>query len=289
MMIQPFAKIKSGRQDGAIYNGYLFSLDHAGLCTVYEMEGLKRSEGREADCFSEFALDKSDLIAPHSNAVVFGKSFYDKTDEFPLLYTNIYNNYRDSDNKLLGVCLVYRLQKSGKVFESTLVQMIEIGFAEDKGLWRSEGEKEDVRPYGNFVIDTENERLYAYTMRDNTQTTRFFSFDLPEIGDGEMSPDYNVEKVVLKTSDIRDHFDCGYQHYIQGACFHKGKIYSLEGFAARTENPPVLRIIDAEAKREADSVKLEDFGLETEPEMISFEKDICYYTDHCGNMYKLVF
>ncbi|MBO4898090.1 MAG: hypothetical protein J5590_07320 [Clostridia bacterium] len=289
MIIKPFSKVKTERQDGAIYNGYFFSLNHAGVCTVYEMESLKNYKDKEAACFTEFTLDKIDLIAPHSNSVVFGNKFYDEKDEFPLLYTNIYNNYSESENKLVGVCLVYRLQKTEKSFKSTLLQIIEIGFTEDKKLWKSEGEKEDVRPYGNFAVDTENDKFYAFTMRDNTQTTRFFSFEVPKIGDGEMSPEYGAEKVVLKTSDICDYFDCGYQNYMQGACCHNGKIYSLEGFDSTSGIPPILRIIDTREKKEESVVKFEDFGLDKEPEMISFDKDICYFTNHYGNMYRIDF
>ena len=32
----------------------------------------------------------------------------------------------------------------------------------------------------------------------------------------------------------------------------------------------------------------EDYGLNIEPEMIDFEGDTCYYTDHNGNVYNLV-
>ena len=40
MKITPFPKIKDRRQDGAICNGYLFSFNHLGVCTVYKIEDL---------------------------------------------------------------------------------------------------------------------------------------------------------------------------------------------------------------------------------------------------------
>ena len=91
------------------------------------------------------------MLVPHSNSVVFGNEYYDEQDEFPLLYTNIYNNYAKNDDKLEGVCLVYRIERNEREFTSTLVQIIQIGFVDDENLWTSAGEKEDVRPYGNFV------------------------------------------------------------------------------------------------------------------------------------------
>jgi len=287
--IEIYSKIKGGRQDGAISNGYLFSFNHQGECTVYETEALENLKDGEAEVFSEFVLDKKDMLVPHSNSVAFGNEYYDEKDEFPLLYTNIYNNYANADNKLKGVCLVYRLQRNEREFTSTLVQIIEIGFVEDENLWKSVGEKEDARPYGNFTIDTKQGIYYAFTMRDNEHSTRYFSFDLPKVTQGEWCEQYNVKKVVLSKFDIKDYFDCDYHHYVQGACCNEGKIYSLEGFTDSQENPPAIRIIDTNLKKEINFKKFKDFGTNIEPEMIDFENDICYYIDHNGNMYKLSF
>ena len=289
MKIENVSKIKGNRQDGAISNGYLFSFDTRGICTVYEIKSLGCIKDGEAEIFAEFVLDKIDVIIPHSNSFMFGNEYYDEKDEFPLLYTNIYNNYATSDEKLKGVCLVYRLQRNGRLFESTLVQMIEVGFVEDENLWKSGGEKDDARPFGNFVVDTENNNLYAFTMRDNTQTTRYFSFDLPQVTEGQICEKYNVKKVVLKQTDIKDYFDCDYHHYVQGASYCNGKIFSLEGFTNSTDNPPAIRIIDTKLKKETAFKKFEDLGTNIEPEMIDFDGDICYYSDHNGNVYKLIF
>ena len=82
MKLQKIASLKDTRQDGAVNNGYLFSFDHRGICTVYEMEKLINGV---AEAYAEFVLDKNDLISPHSNSVAFGKDYFDENDEFPLL------------------------------------------------------------------------------------------------------------------------------------------------------------------------------------------------------------
>lgn len=228
MKIEKLSKVKDGRQDGAISNGFLFSFNHLGECAVYRLDLLECMK-EEAEVFSEFVLDKKDILMPHSNSVMFGNEYYNENDEFPLLYTNIYNNYSNCEEQLKGVCLVYRIQRTGCTFETTLVQMIEIGFVEDE-LWSSVGEKADQRPFGNFVVDTKQSLLYAFTMRDNTKTTRYFSFGLPKVADGEICEKYGVKKVVLKKTDIKEYFDCDYHHFVQGASCREGKIYSLEGF-----------------------------------------------------------
>lgn len=289
MKIEKFAEIKDGRQDGAVSNGFVFSFNHRGECTVYEINTLKKQNDGEAEIFAEFVLDKNDILVPHSNSVSFGNEYYDGKDEFPLLYTNIYNNYANADIKLKGVCLVYRLQRNEKEFSSTLVQIIEIGFTEDERLWKSAGEKDDVRPYGNFAVDAEKSVLYAFTMRDNTDSTRYFSFELPKVNSGQMCEKYNVKKVVLTQDDIVKCFDCDYHRYVQGACCHKGNIYTLEGFTNDRNNSPALRIIDTKSGKEIFYIRFEDLGTNIEPEMIDFEDDICYYTDHHGNMYNLSF
>lgn len=289
MKMEFFAQITGNRQDGAFFNGFLFSFNCVGECTVYEVEKLKEKKKSEAELFSQFTLDKKDIICPHSNSVMFGSEYYCSDDEFPLLYSNIYNNYSQSDNKLKGVCNVYRIQRNEKNFKTTLVQIIEVNFVENTTYWKSSETSEDVRPYGNFTIDVEKNIFYAFTMRDKCNTTRYFSFDLPKSSMGEKDKYFGVKKVVLDISDIKECFDAPYSRYIQGACCHKGKIYSLEGFTDDENNPPAIQIIDPNTKKSLGFEKFKDYGNNTEPEMIDFYDNDCYYTDHNGKMYKLFF
>ena len=289
MRIEKLCRIKDDRQDGVICNGFLFSFNYMGVCTVYDINSIVSYKDGDAEIFSEFVLDKSDVIAPHGNSVAFGSGYFEEGDEFPLLYTNIYNNYHYLENKLKGVSLVYRLQRFGNRFETTLVQMIEVGFTEDEKLWKSEGATEDVRPYGNLAIDAEKGIYYAFTMRDNPKSTRYFAFRLPEVSDGELCEKYNVKKVTLNESDILKMFDCDYHKYVQGACCRNGMIYSLEGFTDDKINPPAIRIIDTDSGKQVCFREFGEMGSDIEPEMIDFEGDICYYSDHNGNLYKMFF
>ena len=98
MKIEKIARIAEG-QDGAIYGTELFRFDHTGACNVYKTEDLKRGDASELRPLATFRLDRSDVIAPHSNAVCFGREFYERDDEYPLLYSNVYNNYADSSGQ----------------------------------------------------------------------------------------------------------------------------------------------------------------------------------------------
>ena len=273
MEVKQLAKIKGG-QDGAVFKNYLFRFNHLGECFVYDLNDIDSGE------ISTFSLDRVQELMPHSNSVMFGSEYFSPADEFPLLYSNIYNNYSGANDRMEGVCLVYRIQKDEIGFSSTLVQKIKIGFTKDCDYWKSEN-LSDIRPYGNFTIDAENGIYYAFTMRDESNTTRYFAFDLPKLDAGE--------EVILNVGDIKEYFDCEYHHYVQGACFHDGKIYSLEGFTGDEKNPPAMRIIDVKQKKQTEYIKFEEFGLTIEPEMIDFENDICYYADNHGNLYEMVF
>lgn len=282
MKIQGLGKIGGG-QDGAIYNGILFRFNHLGHGAAFDLS--KAGEGKVLSPFATFVLDKSNILAPHSNAVFFGTHFYEEGDEFPLLYSNIYNNFCGKEDPMIGVCLVYRLVRTGDSFKTTLVQMIEIGFHENAALWKAYPDKHGVRPYGNFLIDKKTNAYYAYVMRTEESGTRYFKFRIPSVTEGEIDPSFGVRRLVLTEADILDFFDCPYHFYIQGGIAYEGKIYSTEGFAYSEENLPAIRVIDLEKKEQIAYTNLVALGYHEEPEMIDFSNGICYYSDAHGALY----
>ena len=92
---RPLWPMASG-QDGTVWQDTLFRFDASGFCNVYSLPRM--------DKIDSFLLDKSDILKMHSNAVCFGCDYYADGDEFPLLYSNIYNNYSKADDRLEGVC-----------------------------------------------------------------------------------------------------------------------------------------------------------------------------------------
>ena len=276
MEFKRIGKIHKG-QDGVVWGGFLFRFDADGACYVYD---LKQNDDEWA-LFSRFQLGGSETIIPHSNSVTFSRDYYCETDEFPLLFTNVYNNYARQENRREGVCCVYRIRRQDNEFAADLVATIEVDFVRDHTLWTSPN-GEDIRPYGNFTVDRENGKLYAFTMRDEFQTTRYFCFALPEIT-------ADVNRVTLTKKDVEYFFDCPYHHFVQGACVNDGKIYSLEGFTDNPENPPALRIISLKDRKQEMCIHFEDYGLSAEPELIDFVGDTCYYCDHSGNVYTIDF
>ena len=284
MNFKHIATMASG-QDGAIFGTLLFRFNAKGHCRVYDLSAVgSGDEPVTLEAIATFTLDRADQIVPHSNAVMFGTEYAEPGDEFPLLYSNIYNNYAKTENKRTGVCCVYRLQREGDSFKTTLVQLIEIGFAADGALWCSEGGG-DVRPYGNFTIDRERGLYWAFVMRDASRTTRYFAFRLPRLTDGVADQEFGVNKVVLTPADILSRFDCDYHDYVQGACCHGGKIYSVEGFHADGKHPPAMRVIDTVAGAQERYIDLVAHGCLIEPECIDFIGENCYYSDAHGALY----
>lgn len=285
MNFKKIAKIAIG-QDGAIWNNFLFRFDHKGECWVYDLDG--DLSGDELEPFSTFCLDSLDKFTPHSNSVTFSSEYFTEDDEFPLLFTNVYNNYQKEAYRKEGICCVYRITRNNTDFTGSLVGIIEIGFVNDSKLWRS-SDGNDIRPYGNFLVDRKDGKLFAYTMRDEAKTTRYFSFKLPKIMNAETDEITGIKRIVLNEADIEYYFDTEYHHFVQGGCVENGKIHSLEGFSDNIENPPALRIISIESKSQEAYIPLGDYALTIEPELIDFRDGMCYYCDHHGNLYNLYF
>ncbi len=258
-------------QDGAIFDGKLFALGGSGSGAVFDITtGTK---------LATLTLDKKDVLKPHGNSVAFGSTYYAEGDKYPLLYVNIYNNYKDSTDRMEGTCCVYRITEAGGVYTTELVQVIRIGFTEDLTLWKSKENNGDVRPYGNFVMDTDAEKLYAYTMRDANKTTRFFRFAIPTIGAGTYSETYGCNVVTLNAGDIESQFDTAYFHYFQGVTYYDGKIISAEGFNSGSGSEPALRIVDLNTQTLTETYYPAHSGLYKEPEILAVDPDtgILYY------------
>ena len=224
-------------QDGASYGNIIIFCGSDGKYKVYNNDGtVAHSESYIAE-YSQFI--------PHFNSVCFGTERFDSGDNYPLFYGNAYNN----TSLPKGALYAYRLKND---FTTEYKQRIVVGFTED-AIWAGNGT--NVRPYGNFVIDTDNDYLYAFTMIDSLNVTRFFKFNMPSLAQGS--------DVTLQQGDILEYFDVPYEAYIQGCCYHNGKVYSLSGFGSSSA-PAKLHVISLASKSEVSEVPLG----EMEPEAV---------------------
>jgi hypothetical protein len=266
-----------GGQDGAIWNGILFKFDGSGVCKVYDVNGFKEIASLKLDT----------VLIPHSNSVTFGAEYFEEGDEFPLLYTNIYNNYDGQPESYKGTCLAFRITRSGNEFSFTLKQVIKLGFCEDSTVWCSK--EGDIRPFGNFIVDRDNGKYYAFNMMDGIKKSRYLVFDMPKICDGVLDEGTGIRTVVLNKEDILKQFDLDYHNCLQGATVYKGKIYSVEGGTKSISSPAALRIIDPASGKQEFFALFRDYIEDREPEYIDFYKDVCYYGDNYGYLYTIEF
>ena len=277
-----------GGQDGSIYGDLLFRFDADGSGRVFCLDGVTadRAEPLGLAPVAEFRLGGADRVIPHCNSVVFGAERWEEGDEFPLLYANVYNNYgkiykTKTGDRLEGTACVYRVRRDGVSFAADLVQLLRIGFVEDRSLWKSFDS--DIRPYGNFVVDAENRKLHAFVMRDAEQVTRFFAFELPGAHDGVFDAEFGVPVVTLTPADILYHYDASYMRYLQGACCRNGKIWSCEG--GNPEDPSAIRVIDTDLRAEVLFDNAAARGMPMEAEFIDFWGDTLIYSDAKGVLY----
>lgn len=228
--------ITTMHQDSAIYGDKIITFSNDGTYKVVNLNGKTLYSG---------SLDQSDTIKPHANSVCFGTERYDGNDAFPLLYVNAYNNA----GLPKGTCYVYRLKND---YSTTLLLTIQIGFTTDN-IW-SDGN--DIRPYGNFLVDTDNDKLYVYTMKDDIQKVRVFRFSLPTLSQGSA--------VTLATTDIEEYFDVDYLYIIQGGCYCNGKLYVSSGNDNSQANSSKLSVINLTTKTIESSIELSQFFAEPE-------------------------
>lgn len=260
-------------QDGAIYADFFFKFHSDGSAVVHSMKTHEE--------LGRFVLDKADIFKPHCNATCFTNHFYEAEDEFPLLYANIYNSYGKEEDRRLGSFGVYRLSRTEEGFCSQLVQIIKIGFADQNDLWHSPDGK-DRSPYGNFVLDTDRQHLWAFVTRDFNHTTRFFCFEMPDVDAGVLSDYYGVRILTLDRESILEFFDVPYSWYLQGACYHEGKIYSTEGLGT-ADNPSVIRVVSLKDRAEDYVADLQNDGCPKEAEFIDIWNGSFWYGTYMKN------
>lgn len=193
------------------------------------------------------------------------------------LYTNIYNSYASATDKHLGECCVYKINDMD-TYANTLAQVIKVGFVNDVNYWPPANHS---RPYGNFIVDSDNGLLYAYVMYDNVGI-KWYKFNLPAMDAGEYNSTYGCNVVTLTTNDILDSWVTEYHHYIQGACCHNGLLYATNGITNGSGTyAPTVRVIDPTSHQEIATFHVAADGITDEAECIDFyEGKLHYGTPH---------
>ena len=228
-------------QDASAYNGKVFEVGTStGVLKVYDFAT------KELIASSTLSGD----IKPHGNAVSFGNKL-NSSDPYPLFYVSGYNGLDASGNPLpRGTCFVYRILAD---YTTQLVQEIYIDFAED-ALWTGTETYNEAIRYGDYIVDTDNDRLYIVTLlcENHLLKTRLFEFNIPST---------NSNSVILTQTDILNYYDLPFYPYLQGAEYYNNKLYISFGM---TSDNAGLAVIDLETHTQLGCIPLGDIMEEPE-------------------------
>ena len=243
------ASAPSGSPQSGVIAGdqYLFVIGSAGSVRPYDITTSPWTK------LTDFDLGDLSTLAPHCNSAFFGLEKYDNGDDYPILFVNAYN----APGLPLGTLYGYRVVKTtvndAPVFTATLVQTITVGFT-DNAIWT---DGNDIRPYGNFVLDTDNNVLYAYTLRDADQVTRFFGFNMPALSGGDKT---------FTTANIITQFDVPYFPVIQDNAYINGMVFIGSGLA----NAGHIRVVSLLSQSYTNDIYNPTFGDNKEPELVIY-------------------
>ena len=215
-------------------------------------------------------LDRSGSLTPHCNSLCFRER-----ENETWLYANVYNSYEGQKNLHAGECLVYRIGTDSKgQYTSSLTQQIKIGFTDNEALWPADWQS---RPYGNFIVDEENDLLYVYVMDYKADALRWFTFALPDPEAGAVNKNGWHELTLTEEMLLAD-WQTEMGDVIQGCCVYNGRIWTTEGgYYSNGGWRAAIRVIDPEEQKTVMYFDLSGDGLAAESEAIAARNGEIYY------------
>lgn len=220
-----------------------------------------------------------EVIDPTDEPII--DATYDKTPVW--LYANVYNTYDGQTDEHIGECCVYEVDYNGIEYSNTLVQVVKIGFTDNTDYWTP---LNSARPFGNFLVDTENGKLIVYASEHNaTNGTHWNMFDLPGVTDGEENGAYPCKVFTLTINDVLSHWKTETLMYQQGGCCHNGYAWCCYGYGVEA-NPAGMAVVNLSTHQEVARFDLYGDGLTAEPQFVDFVDGRMYFGNNDG-MYEI--
>lgn len=223
-------------QGSAIYGTTLFQFanGHSSVF-VYDLENKKQ--------LGTISTKKNSKW--HNNQATFSHSFYDESDEFPLLYVS---QIEPSEQSIQ----VWRIVRKEELFDLQLVQQIKLPYDNDNNNLF----------HFNIVIDDHDEFFWLYSRNRTTSMGQISKWKLP---------DFHMEKVTLEEDDILFRFPIDLNlSDAQGGTMFGQRIYFVQGVPNRSALQ--LHIINTNTQQIL-SFNLREFNFSVEPEGLSFFHD----------------
>jgi hypothetical protein len=232
LLMDQFSSSKS-MQGSAVYGSILFQFVANNYCIfVYDIE--KKEYLGTIYCKSNNKW--------HNNQATFSHTFYEESDEFPLLYTSQIHPDEQSIQ-------VWRIMRNDNLFELQLVQSLRLPVDTD----------ENNLYHFNMVIDDNDEYFYLYSRNRTTSMGQISKWELP---------DPHISKLSLTEENMLEHFSIEVNmRDAQGGNMIGQRIYFVQGVPGRTDLR--MHIVNVNTQ-EVTSFNLRDYNFGVEPEGLSF-------------------
>ena len=233
-------------QGAASYKDYHFQFQHSNnkifICNLSTKQYIN-------------TLELPAINSNHCNNISFSNIFYDKNDEFPLLYVS------GSRSGTHNHVQVYRITRYQEDFQFTKIQEITLPESSDYNFLYWTG----------VAMDNENNYMYVYANYFNGQIAKF------------KIPNLNQTEVTLSNTDILELFPVwGFTHQ-QGAIIKNNVMFVLDG-APRAGDTNYLRLISLKDKKDQIIYNMTEAGYgNLEYEGITFYNDSTILITANGN------
>lgn len=236
--IEKYMKQKSSGsvQGASCYGDYLFQFQDRNA-NVY-IYNLKYKE-------HVYTFTMEPIISNHCNNVSFSNVFYEKGDEFPLLYVS------GSGSGTYNHAQVYRILRNNNLFTFTKVQEIILPkCSEANNLY-----------WTGIIMDNDNNYMYIYANKNGAQIAKL------------NIPDFNQPEIILTDEDIIEQFSLNSFTHQQGAVISNGFLYVMDGVPGWGDTN-YFRIIDLEKHEDYAIYNVSEMGFNQEFEGLTVYKDM---------------
>lgn len=242
-------------QGAAIFGKYLFQFhDRFSLIEVYDL----------------YDKELVSVIRPepnpryHCNNACFSTQYYEKGDEFPLLYVSM----EHAEEHCALVLRLFRTPAGDFDFEK--VQTIVFPHPMATASY-----------YTNIVLDCRDKSLYvggyvrqSWNKSENGNAIQYLKYDLPSVEEKEF---------VLKAEDIRARLSFDFRVATQGAEIRNGKLYQVFGVPGM--GPTSLCCFNLADGTPVWEFNLPECGINEEPEALDFLDDELLVVGVSGTVY----
>lgn len=229
----------SSVQGASCYGDFLFQFqDHNSNVYIYNL--------KDKTFIEKVALKP--VSKNHCNNVSFSNIFYEKGDDFPLLYVS------GSTSETYNQVQVYRIFHNDNVFSLEKIQNITL----------PEGNDTNQMFWTQVMIDNEEDYMYVLS-KDKMNTRTYISkFNIPTI-------DYS--EIHYYDNDIIEQFEVTNSVHKQGAVIHKRFLYAMFGVPGCGDTN-YLKIYDLDNKEDYMTFNISEMGFNQEFEGLTVYEDM---------------